>query len=274
MKYTFVSYSHKDSDFVKALVKDLADKSIPVWLDSKDIQIGEEWDEAIGRALRDASHLLLVLSKASIQSKHVRDELNFAKEERKKIIPIVIGEVKLPYNMRRPQYIDFRGNYAAGLTRLVEILPQGDTRPLRNLFPDNEKVSIINRVLSKQPVFVFPEDNSRKRLSNPMLIFRVKGMEAREWVIHPDYVTIGRSNRCDIVITNMKISRQHLRIMHSHGEYFLRDLKSKNGTWINNQTLSGQTKKLSHGDKIELARVISIDFLFPHSVDSITHDGT
>jgi pSer/pThr/pTyr-binding forkhead associated (FHA) protein len=52
------------------------------------------------------------------------------------------------------------------------------------------------------------------------------------------------------------ISRQHAKIT-AQGGYFLEDLNSVNGTWLNRQKLlSGQKMPLNNGDEIRLGKMV------------------
>jgi hypothetical protein len=61
---------------------------------------------------------------------------------------------------------------------------------------------------------------------------------------------IGRSRRCDIVLTDPNVSRQHAEIRRQDDGFLLRDLGSTNGTRVNRRDV--QQAVLQHGDRIEL----------------------
>lgn len=119
---TFFSYSRQDSSFVLRLAKDLKSSGAPVWLDQLDIKPGQLWDKSTERALAAASRVLVVLSVASIESENVMDEVAFALDEKKTVIPIVYEECRIPFRLRRLQHIDFHLEYEAGLRKLLEAL--------------------------------------------------------------------------------------------------------------------------------------------------------
>lgn len=53
---------------------------------------------------------------------------------------------------------------------------------------------------------------------------------------------------------NKAISRQHCRISHTMGNYFVEDLRSSNGTYLNQRRLEpNQPAKLADGDILRLA---------------------
>lgn len=117
----FVSYSRKDSEFVKKLVKELRDAKASLWLDS-DLEPGVLWDSAIEKALNNCEGLLIILSEDSVSSINVQDEISFALDERKIIIPVLIKNCTIPFRIRRLQYIDLFSNYTFGLSKLMVAL--------------------------------------------------------------------------------------------------------------------------------------------------------
>ncbi len=66
---------------------------------------------------------------------------------------------------------------------------------------------------------------------------------------------VGRHPTCHIVLDNAAVSRHHAQILESHGLYFLEDLRSRNGTFLNGEPLSTRAE-LSDGDQIRICDVI------------------
>ena len=65
---------------------------------------------------------------------------------------------------------------------------------------------------------------------------------------------VGRSPACDIVIDLPIISRKHAQIMYHDNSFFVTDLESRNGTYVNGKRLEGDEEaSLSHGDWIGFA---------------------
>ena len=65
---------------------------------------------------------------------------------------------------------------------------------------------------------------------------------------------VGRSPACDIVIDLPIISRKHAQIMYHDNAFFVSDLESRNGTFVNAKLLQGDEEvSLSHGDWIGFA---------------------
>lgn len=118
----FISYSREDSEFALRLAQDLKAAGDLVWLDQLDIKAGHSWDDAIEDALTVAPQMILILSPASAKSKNVKDEISFALDRGKAIIPVLYKQCELPLRLQRAQQIDFSTNYAAGLATLLRHL--------------------------------------------------------------------------------------------------------------------------------------------------------
>jgi pSer/pThr/pTyr-binding forkhead associated (FHA) protein len=53
-----------------------------------------------------------------------------------------------------------------------------------------------------------------------------------------DSIVIGRAVDCDVVVKDVKASRQHCRLTRGEGIYVLEDLKSRNGTYVGGDRIS------------------------------------
>ena len=63
-------------------------------------------------------------------------------------------------------------------------------------------------------------------------------------------LTIGRSLDADLVVDDEKASRTHCAIRKENGTYFIKDLQSKNGTFVNGLRI--ESKALEHADRIRV----------------------
>jgi len=96
-------------------------------------------------------------------------------------------------------------------------------------------------------------------LSNPkpknlaMLIFS-EGEQIKECSIVNSVTSIGRDPEvCDIVISSDgHIGRKHALIYSKNDKFYLTDLNSKNGTYINGERIQGE-RQINNGDTIKLA---------------------
>lgn len=97
--------------------------------------------------------------------------------------------------------------------------------------------------------------------NNPLLVIYKGSLAGTRWPITGDSITLGRAKDCDIVLPERQISRHHARIERDATGFILRDLGSKNGTFVNGEPLQGRSYRLRDGDEIELATVLQMGFV-------------
>ncbi len=118
----FISYSREDSEFALKLAEDLKAAGAAVWLDQLDIAPGQRWARAVEDALNACQRMLVILSPASVGSRNVEDEVAFALEEGKTVIPVLYRDCKVPFRLRPYQSVDARSDYAHSIKVLVRTL--------------------------------------------------------------------------------------------------------------------------------------------------------
>lgn len=122
----FVSHSSADKPFVDRLVADLAAREVPVWYDKLDIRIGDSVPGSINKGLTDSKYFLIILSKSSVGSRWVQEELNAALMQQVArggtfILPVLIEDCDVPPLLQHRRYADFRSDYEFGLTDLLGV---------------------------------------------------------------------------------------------------------------------------------------------------------
>ena len=120
----FISHSSSDKTFVRGLAVDLAAMGHQPWVDEWEILAGESIPERIGLGIEDADFLLLVLSKAAVESKWVENEWQAkywteAREKHVQVIPVLISDCTIPTLLRTKKYVDFRGDYTGAIELLA-----------------------------------------------------------------------------------------------------------------------------------------------------------
>lgn len=115
----FFSYSRDDGDFVLKLARDLRKAGADVWVDQLDIAAGERWDSAIEQSLKESANMIVVLSPTSVASHNVMDEVSYALEKDKKVVPVMYRPCEVPFRLRRLQYVSFMDDYKKSPRRLV-----------------------------------------------------------------------------------------------------------------------------------------------------------
>ena len=72
----FISYSHQDNDFATQLAAQLVKQKAKVWIDKWELHVGDSLVDRIQEAIQGASALIVVLSRASINSEWCKKELS------------------------------------------------------------------------------------------------------------------------------------------------------------------------------------------------------
>lgn len=115
---------------------------------------------------------------------------------------------------------------------------------------------------------------------NPVL--QVRHRKTGEVQNHPllgSHYIIGRDPDCDIVLESKSVSRKHIEIINAskagkgNNDFYIRDLKSNNGTFLNEIRLTPQEKMpLKYGDQLRIED-FEIHFLAT-SDKKVSHEAT
>lgn len=102
-----------------------------------------------------------------------------------------------------------------------------------------------------------------------LIVQNLKTQEEQEYTLPKDSIVFGRTNTCDVELPIKSISRRHAEIVREAQDYFLSDLKSGNGTFLNNQKIRPLEKNLLRsGDTI---RIEDYEIRFLLAEDSPEH---
>lgn len=94
-----------------------------------------------------------------------------------------------------------------------------------------------------------------------MLILLDGPERGQRWPLTADHLIIGRDDsKADIVIPDRRVSREHAEIVLRNGNYFIRDLGSKNGTYLNGKRLEAASI-LQDGDEIHVGMTAQFFFV-------------
>lgn len=103
----FLSYSHKDKEYVHNLANWLQRAGFNAWFDDR-IDYGEEWPRVIEKMVDDCSACIVLMSQSAHESKWVQNELARAQRKRKPIFPLLL-EGDNWISLEATQYVDVRG---------------------------------------------------------------------------------------------------------------------------------------------------------------------
>ena len=88
-----------DAEFALKLVNDIRNKGQKIGIDTLDIRHWQPWHKEIQNALKDASSIIVILSQSSVDSDNVLDEIFYASNKRKNIIPVMIDKCEMLYKL-------------------------------------------------------------------------------------------------------------------------------------------------------------------------------
>ncbi len=97
----FISHASEDKVFAQDLATKLRAKGVDAWLDIWEILPGDSLiDKIFEEGLKDASAIIVILSKSSVDKPWVREELNAATVKRingvSKLIPVILDNCDVP----------------------------------------------------------------------------------------------------------------------------------------------------------------------------------
>ncbi|HEY1783996.1 MAG TPA: FHA domain-containing protein, partial [Pirellulales bacterium] len=68
----------------------------------------------------------------------------------------------------------------------------------------------------------------------------VGGSPGEQITIPGDRAVLGRHPECDIVLDAAAVSRQHAQIVQEGHDFYIEDLHSRNGTFVNGRLVQGK----------------------------------
>lgn len=90
---------------------------------------------------------------------------------------------------------------------------------------------------------------------NPVKLVLLEGKGPATTGLVPPETVLGRDPSCHVTIPDSSVSHRHARVYQSDGEWFVEDLGSTNGTYVNERPLS-RPHLLRIGDKIAVGRSV------------------
>jgi formylglycine-generating enzyme required for sulfatase activity len=108
MSYIFISYSHKDKDYVHDLQQALQNQGLNVWIDDR-IDFGTTWPKVIQQHLDDCTAFIVVMTEIAYESEWVQNEVTRARRKKKPFFALLLsGDTWLSFEAI--QYEDVTGN--------------------------------------------------------------------------------------------------------------------------------------------------------------------
>ncbi|QSR21192.1 AAA family ATPase [Hyphomonas sp. KY3] len=96
MTHVFISYSQKDKSRRKQVVEILKSGGVPTWFDDQGVRMGESLEERIFPAIRESKCAVFILTKNSVRSDWVMNEIDFAQRHGIPMHFISFGNLDVP----------------------------------------------------------------------------------------------------------------------------------------------------------------------------------
>jgi TIR domain len=100
----FISYSHLDKRVARRVVRQLTARGVKVWLDERELRVPATLTKLIRDKIQGADALLVIASRASADSKWVKQEIDFAEQHGRGVIPLFIETLA-----KHPRFQDYLG---------------------------------------------------------------------------------------------------------------------------------------------------------------------
>ncbi|NDJ76950.1 MAG: toll/interleukin-1 receptor domain-containing protein, partial [Chloroflexi bacterium] len=93
MADVFISYSRKDTDFIRELYDALNARQRETWVDWRGIDYSTKWWEEICAGIEGADNFVLVISPDALESVYCQREIEHARKHHKRIVTVLYREI-------------------------------------------------------------------------------------------------------------------------------------------------------------------------------------
>src|SRR5271165_1605529 len=123
----FISHSSRDKPAALHLAKTLNFCAIDVWLDDWELEVGQSLTDEIAKAMDESRFIAILITENYNKTVWTKTEYKKAlareqKEQRTVMLPLIVGEAKIPDFLEDKIYIDLRKEYFSGIVKLVGMI--------------------------------------------------------------------------------------------------------------------------------------------------------
>jgi hypothetical protein len=124
MMRVFISHSRINKRRALRIASAVLDLGVQVWYDEWDILVGHNLADQIYAGIASSDYVLILLTRASVQSRWVKEELDFAKTQEIErrgtiLVPLLCEDCEIPPALRSKVYADFRSSFDSGVRQLT-----------------------------------------------------------------------------------------------------------------------------------------------------------
>lgn len=122
--------------------------------------------------------------------------------------------------------------------------------------PSGDTTTVIPAVVDEHATELSSEDLEAVRglsAGDALLIIDPGGSQSSRVLLNSDVTTVGRHPQSDVFLDNITVSRNHAKFIREGDQFFIEDLGSLNGTYVNRRLVDRRTR-LEAGDEIQIGR--------------------
>jgi len=173
--FAFISYAHLDAEAVYPEIQRLDLMGYRIWYD-EGIDPGNEWPEEVASALKRSTQFIVFVTQRAIDSRNVRNEINYALKLDKPFFAIHLDETELPPGMDLQMssiqaILKWRMNEQTYVRNLERALPRNFGQPARS--SALEKTSSYDQLVDLFARTIHIEQQSRMRAADPVNWFQL-----------------------------------------------------------------------------------------------------
>jgi hypothetical protein len=105
-----------------------------------------------------------------------------------------------------------------------------------------------------------------------MLLVQEGNSPKTQWPLIKSVTIIGRETDSDVQVDDRQVSRRHAEISQTIEGYTLRDLGSKNGTFLNGEQIFEEPRLIRNGDEVGIALCARLTFVEDNATAPIVLD--
>jgi len=170
----FISHSSAETWIASKVCEDIMQLGIDVFLDNKDVQTGDDFDQKTNEHIVDSDEIVILISQTALRSNWVMIECGAARVLRKRLVPILVdvapNELPQPINRHLARdlnqieryYRELRQRCESGVSpQLPIILPTAPSSDRFRPLKVGDRVKIADRPREPDEFPVLSEDMRR-----------------------------------------------------------------------------------------------------------------
>ena len=95
------------------------------------------------------------------------------------------------------------------------------------------------------------DDAISRQATPPILLRTINTKEQRDYSFSIEEIIIGRDPTCELQLDEKTISGRHARLIYQYTHWWIEDLGSRNGTFLNDELIS-EPRVLTNNDKLRI----------------------